>query len=104
MLSYPVRTLKLCFQANKALPSTTGDGPPMCSVATMPAICGVNRIWTLATHRRKKIATRLVECMRTRFYYGCEIRKDQIAFSDPTPDGRRFAIKYSETEEFLVYK
>ena len=35
---------------------------------------------------------------------GCRIRKDEIAFSDVTPDGRQLASKYTGTDEFLVYK
>ena len=41
---------------------------------------------------------------RNWFEYGCVIPKHMIAFSDPTPDGRRFAQKYMGTPTFLVYK
>lgn len=89
-------------QGFRIIPSQ--EGPPSCSTIAEPAVCGINRIWTLATHRRQQIATRLVDCMKTAFYYGCEISVNQIAFSDPTPNGRLFAMNYTNTEDFLVYK
>ena len=36
--------------------------------------------------------------------YGSVISKDKVAFSDPTPDGKKLAEKYLESAEFLVYK
>ena len=39
-----------------------------CSETTTPAVCGVSRIWTLASCRRQKIATRLLDAMRYLFY------------------------------------
>lgn len=35
--------------------------------------------------------------------YGSYLSKDEIAFSDPTPDGKLFATKYFGTSQFLVY-
>ena len=35
-----------------------------CSTEASPAVCGVSRIWTLASYRRHKVATRLVDAMR----------------------------------------
>ena len=36
--------------------------------------------------------------------YGCNIEKEMLAFSDPTPDGKGFAQAYSGTAEFLVFR
>lgn len=36
--------------------------------------------------------------------YGTYIPRDKIAFSDPTPDGKLLATKYTGNPEFLVYK
>jgi hypothetical protein len=38
------------------------------------------------------------------FEYGILIPKSKVAFSDPTPDGRRFAAEYMGINNFLVYK
>ena len=41
---------------------------------------------------------------RSHFIFGVVIGKDKLAFSDPTPDGRLFAEKYSETANILVFR
>ncbi|MEQ2196288.1 Establishment of cohesion 1 [Xenoophorus captivus] len=53
--------------------------------------------------RRRAVATRLIECLRNNFIYGSYLSKDEIAFSDPTPDGKLFATHYFGTSQFLVY-
>lgn len=40
---------------------------------------------------------------RNNFIYGSHLSKDEIAFSDPTPDGKLFATHYCGTSQFLVY-
>ncbi|XP_068093343.1 N-acetyltransferase ESCO1 isoform X2 [Hyperolius riggenbachi] len=74
-----------------------------CSTTPEPAICGVSRIWVFSLMRRKKIASRMLECVRNHFIYGSHLNKDEIAFSDPTPDGKLFAAQYCGTSQFLVY-
>ena len=74
-----------------------------CSKESTPALVGVNRIWVLPEHRRKHVATRLLDSVRATLIYGTIVEKDQIAFTDPTPDGRRLASRYTEREDFLVY-
>ncbi|XP_075069495.1 N-acetyltransferase ESCO1 [Mixophyes fleayi] len=74
-----------------------------CSTTPEPAICGVSRIWVFSMMRRKKIASRMLECLRNHFIYGSHLNKDEIAFSDPTPDGKLFATHYCGTSQFLVY-
>ncbi|KAM9308348.1 N-acetyltransferase ESCO1 [Gastrophryne carolinensis] len=74
-----------------------------CATTPEPAICGVSRIWVFSMMRRKKIASRLLECLRNQFIYGSHLSKGEIAFSDPTPDGKLFATHYCGTSQFLVY-
>ncbi|XP_043076153.1 N-acetyltransferase ESCO2 isoform X2 [Puntigrus tetrazona] len=74
-----------------------------CSTVPEKAICGVSRIWVFSLMRRKGIATRLLDTVRTTFMYGSHLNKEEIAFSDPTPEGKLFATKYCETPTFLVY-
>ncbi|XP_073406957.1 N-acetyltransferase ESCO1 [Dendrobates tinctorius] len=74
-----------------------------CSTTPEPAICGVSRIWVFSMMRRKKIASRMLECLRNHFIYGSHLSKDEIAFSDPTPDGKLFATCYCGTGQFLIY-
>ncbi|XP_005309541.2 N-acetyltransferase ESCO1 isoform X2 [Chrysemys picta bellii] len=74
-----------------------------CSTSPEPALCGISRIWVFSMMRRKKIASRMIECLRSNFIYGSYLRKEEIAFSDPTPDGKLFATQYCGTGQFLVY-
>uniref|UniRef100_A0A672G9T7 Uncharacterized LOC115394029 n=2 Tax=Salarias fasciatus TaxID=181472 RepID=A0A672G9T7_SALFA len=74
-----------------------------CSTTPEPAICGISRIWVVNMMRRQGIASRMIECLRNNFIYGSYLSKDEIAFSDPTPDGKLFATKYFGTSQFLVY-
>ncbi|KAK2859612.1 hypothetical protein Q5P01_004232 [Channa striata] len=74
-----------------------------CSTTPEPAICGISRIWVVNMMRHQGIATRLIECLRNNFIYGSYLSKDEIAFSDPTPDGKLFATHYFGTSQFLVY-
>ncbi|XP_025972372.2 N-acetyltransferase ESCO2 [Dromaius novaehollandiae] len=74
-----------------------------CSATPEPAICGVSRVWVFSLMRRKGIARRMVDVVRNTFMYGCYLSTDEIAFSDPTPDGKLFATKYCQTPNFLVY-
>ncbi|XP_062933218.1 N-acetyltransferase ESCO1 isoform X2 [Cynocephalus volans] len=72
-----------------------------CSTLPEPAICGISRIWVFSMMRRKKIASRMIECLRSNFIYGSYLSKEEIAFSDPTPDGKLFATQYCGTGSFL---
>ncbi|XP_069777812.1 N-acetyltransferase ESCO1-like isoform X2 [Narcine bancroftii] len=74
-----------------------------CSTNPEPAICGISRVWVFSMMRRKAIATRMTDCLRSNFVYGSYLSKDEIAFSDPTPDGKLFATQYCGTAKFLVY-
>ncbi|XP_066998645.2 N-acetyltransferase ESCO2 [Anabrus simplex] len=79
------------------------DDIDCCSVETYPVKCGVSRIWTAKNHRKKGIATRLMDCVRLSFMYGHVLDRDEIAFSVPTKEGKAFAEKYTGTPNFLVY-
>uniref|UniRef100_A0A8C2Q9A8 Establishment of sister chromatid cohesion N-acetyltransferase 1 n=1 Tax=Cyprinus carpio TaxID=7962 RepID=A0A8C2Q9A8_CYPCA len=74
-----------------------------CSTVPEPALCGISRIWVFSMMRRRGIASRMIECLRNNFIYGSHLSKDEIAFSDPTPDGKLFATHYCGTSQFLVY-
>ncbi|XP_058406431.1 N-acetyltransferase ESCO2 isoform X1 [Diceros bicornis minor] len=99
-------------QAFRVLSEPTGPESPsskechrawQCSNVPEPAVCGISRIWVFRLKRRKRIARRLVDTLRNCFMFGCFLSTDEIAFSDPTPDGKLFAAKYCNTPNFLVY-
>ncbi|XP_033991623.1 N-acetyltransferase ESCO2 [Trematomus bernacchii] len=74
-----------------------------CSTIPEQALCGISRIWVFSLARRQGIATRMLDTVRSTFVYGSHLTKQEIAFSDPTPDGKQFATKFSNTPTFLVY-
>ncbi|KAL3868311.1 hypothetical protein ACJMK2_041132 [Sinanodonta woodiana] len=84
--------------------SQPGQRPWCCSDEPESAAVGISRIWVYSKQRQKGIATRLLDCVRLWFEYGIEIKKELMAFSDPTPDGRQLATRYTGTPAFLVYK
>ncbi|KAJ8305814.1 hypothetical protein KUTeg_016359, partial [Tegillarca granosa] len=81
-----------------------GRRPWCCESDAEPASVGISRIWVNGQRRRKGVATKLLDSVRHWFDYGVPIGKDQLAFSDPTPDGKNLATKYTGTKSFLVYK
>ncbi|XP_004630748.1 N-acetyltransferase ESCO2, partial [Octodon degus] len=74
-----------------------------CSNVPEHAVCGISRLWVFKLKRRKRIARRLVDTLRNCFMFGCFLSINEIAFSDPTQDGKLFATKYCNTPNFLVY-
>ncbi|KAF9352487.1 N-acetyltransferase esco2 [Mortierella sp. AD094] len=80
-----------------------GGSAIFCSTVPCPAICGINRIWVSAHCRRQGIASRLLDAVRDRFIYACKLQKTDLAFSQPTGDGKALARQYLGTDKFLVY-
>lgn len=75
-----------------------------CSSSPVSAFCGISRLWVFSENRRFNIATRLVDCIRLNFLYGCVVEKEKLAFSDPTPNGKSFAEKYMGGLRVLVFR
>lgn len=98
VLSEPTKTL--------ASPSKASLDPQRawrCSTKPEKVFCGISRIWVFSLMRRKRVASRMVDVVRRTFLFGSYLGTDEIAFSDPTPDGKLFASKYCQTPNFLVY-
>ncbi|XP_077444062.1 N-acetyltransferase ESCO2-like [Stigmatopora argus] len=74
-----------------------------CSTVPEKALCGVSRVWVFSLARRQGVARRMLDTVRSTFMYGSLLTKEEIAFSDPTPDGKKFATAYCGTPRFLVY-
>ncbi|KAI9350072.1 ESCO1/2 acetyl-transferase-domain-containing protein [Zopfochytrium polystomum] len=66
-------------------------------------LCGISRIWVSREHRRKGIASRLLDVVRRRFLFGCTLSKSQLAFSQPTNSGQQLAAAYLGGSDFFVY-
>ncbi|BDA40851.1 probable N-acetyltransferase ESCO1 [Coccomyxa sp. Obi] len=72
--------------------------------AAKEAACGVRVIWVSVEARLQGIATKLLDTARSTFVSGCIIPRQELAFSQPTEQGRRFATSYTGCSSFLVYK
>ncbi|KAK4950063.1 hypothetical protein LTR66_013973 [Elasticomyces elasticus] len=64
------------------------------STTTEPAVLGISRIWTSSTHRKKRIATTLLDVASETFIADGPLSKDVVAFSQPTENGGRLAREW----------
>ena len=67
------------------------------------AIMGVHQLWCHSSHRKGKVATRLVDAARSQLVYGMSVPHGMVAFSSPTVAGLTFAKRYVQTETPLIY-
>ncbi|KAL9125683.1 MAG: hypothetical protein Q9217_005155 [Psora testacea] len=68
------------------------------------ALLGIARIWISKSFRRRGLALDLLECARRNFYYGVEVPKNLVAFSQTTESGGRLAEHWFEaTSGWHVY-
>jgi N-acetyltransferase len=71
----------------------------------VPAVLGISRIWTSRQHRRKGIASALLQAAQCNFLFGMEISKSSVAFSQPTESGGALARAwYGHDDRWLVYR
>ncbi|KAI8827187.1 ESCO1/2 acetyl-transferase-domain-containing protein [Fimicolochytrium jonesii] len=75
------------------------------STCPVPASCGISRIWVLKSERRKGVAGRMLDVVRTRFVFGYTLSPtDDMAFSQPTMAGKALAERMcGGRKDFLVY-
>ena len=68
------------------------------------AKCGISRVWVAESARRRRVASRLLDCVSVNFVYVRTLdAPKEIAFSDPTEFGRELARSYCRTNSFLIY-
>lgn len=79
------------------------DGVDLCSKESYPVKCGVSRIWVSPNHRKRGVATELLNSLRTSFIFGCVLGENDVALSSPTEAGKLFAKKYFKTPNCLIY-
>lgn len=80
------------------------NGVDCCTEESFDAKCGISRIWVSPLHRRFHIATKLIRAVQLHTIFGEEIPLEKIAFSAPTEDGKKFAMKVTKMNNFLVYQ
>ncbi|KRX87927.1 N-acetyltransferase ESCO2 [Trichinella pseudospiralis] len=67
-------------------------------------LMGVVMIWIAPSCRRKRIATRLLDFARNNFLLGTNIQTSEIAFTDLTPAGLKFAENYCHSNILLYHR
>eukprot|EP01127_Copromyxa_protea_P007044 TRINITY_DN1697_c0_g1_i5.p2 TRINITY_DN1697_c0_g1~~TRINITY_DN1697_c0_g1_i5.p2 ORF type:complete len:389 (+),score=120.28 TRINITY_DN1697_c0_g1_i5:1730-2896(+) len=68
-----------------------------------PALIGVSRIWVHPSYRRQGIATKLVDVARKSFVYGHIVERKDVAFSQPSLEGKKFGVNFTGKRDFLVF-
>ncbi|KZT53168.1 hypothetical protein CALCODRAFT_501377 [Calocera cornea HHB12733] len=83
---------------SKAVMIDSDDGGLYCDPTPLPTPLGISRLWTSAQHRKKGIASVLLNAGCRRTVYGCELdpEKGQVAFSQPTNSGRGIMMRWGK--------
>ncbi|MCJ1442521.1 MAG: N-acetyltransferase O1 (Establishment of cohesion protein 1) [Stictis urceolatum] len=70
-----------------------------------PMLLGISRVWVSKSHRRKGIAQTLLDSARNNFFFGIQVPKKMVAFSQPTESGGYLAESwYGEEAGWHVYR
>ncbi|KAK9884026.1 hypothetical protein WA026_004960 [Henosepilachna vigintioctopunctata] len=75
----------------------------LCSTEEFAVECGVSRIWVAPQFRKKRVATKLMDALKSHFMLGQLLKNCDIALSSPTTEGKLFAAKYFQTNNFFTY-
>ncbi len=67
------------------------------------ALLGIVQIWVHKKFQRQQIATRMLDAVRVKYFYGMTLPKTKCAFSQPTQQGIAFARAYVDPAPVLVY-
>ncbi|KAM5437071.1 hypothetical protein MferCBS31731_005726 [Microsporum ferrugineum] len=70
---------------------------------TYPALVGISRIWTSRSSRRKGIALDLLDCVVSNYFYGMEMARTQVAFSQPTESGCALMKAFYGDNDWRIY-
>lgn len=99
-ISFAYKVVEPSFETSKKRDDSTRIQSSSISISDAPevALLGVMRIWTSRSFRRRGIARVLLDCGRKHFFYGLEVTKDLVAFSQPTESGARLARRWYGTE------
>lgn len=79
------------FDSSTTTNSSPKDENQHCFEAAVVGIC---QLWVHASHRKQRIATRLIDAVCDKFIYGMHANRSQLAFAQPTANGLAFAKSY----------
>ena len=87
----------------RTLPILADSSSPSSSISVSctpsVALLGISRIWTSRKYRGRGLAPMLLDCARSNFFYGIEVPKELVAFSQPTESGGKLARRWFGREE-----
>ncbi|CBJ31471.1 conserved unknown protein [Ectocarpus siliculosus] len=91
-------------EEDDALPSPLPTTVLTCEDKETKAVVGILQVWVHERSRRQGVATRLVDTVREKMVYGISLRREEVAFSQPTREGQAFATRYTGGKgRLLVY-
>ncbi|PRP89256.1 hypothetical protein PROFUN_02130 [Planoprotostelium fungivorum] len=67
-----------------------------------PAEVCVTRVWVQKSKRRQKIATQMMDAMKSTIIYGKNVEKDRIAYLQTTQEGDAFAQNHNRHEPHTI--
>lgn len=72
----------------------------------VPCFLGIDKIWVHRKKRRQGLARTFVDAIRRSHFlrFGRQLKAEEVAFSQPTQPGRKFATAYTGRSDFLTYK
>lgn len=83
--------------------SIVEDDVVRCAGPFKRASAGIAKIFVYEAQRRRGVATKLLDAVRGSLVYGYVVPIDELAFTQPTRDGKALFAKYTGTKTFLVY-
>ena len=95
--AFPVVSAKIRRQ-HGAVVAQTKSSSLLHSTSADIVLLGVSRIWTSKSYRGQGLAINLLESARSNFFFGVEVPKHLVAFSQPTESGGRLAERWFEAE------
>ena len=66
-------------------------------------LCGVSRVWVDGAARRRGVAAKMIHAARAMLVYGYEVPLEQVAFSQPSAEGKLLARAITQRDDFFVY-
>ena len=96
--AYRVVSQETGRQQDNSISPTRKSSSVSHSTTAEVVLLGISRIWASKAHRGHGLATNLLECARSNFFYGVEVPRHLVAFSQPTESGGKLAQQWFGSE------
>lgn len=92
---------EIMFDTSAASPPSSELIQDKSSDKSSDYLLGVRQIWVHKSCRRLGISNKLIDISRRYFVFGTVISRENVAFSQPTDDGRALAFSYTNLRSEL---